>query len=181
MTNYNVHIPNKFVYHVSLKTNRASIEKNGLLPKAFNDSEWSKRGALSYPEALFVNNQDDYSWWFYIADGMWRDINIDKYDVWKINTTGINNIWYIDENMNDKGNYLFTTEAIPHKNIELYALQGVCCMHCKALIEGLSLEDVLVNITNKNKSSVSKRWVHYTCLKELDQLNISNLNYGMIA
>jgi hypothetical protein len=181
MRNNVLHIPNKFVYHVSLKTNRESILKNGLLPMAYDISEWTRTSKLRYPDSIFVNNQDDYSWWFYIADGMWQDINIDKYDIWKINTSQLNNSWFIDENMNDKGNYLFTKKPIPYKSIELYQLDSVCCMHCKSLIEGLSLETVLVNTANKNKSPVSKTWVHFTCLKELNRLNIINFNYGMIA
>jgi hypothetical protein len=113
MRNNVLHIPNKFVYHVSLKTNRESILKNGLLPMAYDISEWTRTSKLRYPDSIFVNNQDDYSWWFYIADGMWQDINIDKYDIWKINTSQLNNSWFIDENMNDKGNYLFTNRTYP--------------------------------------------------------------------
>jgi hypothetical protein len=111
---------------------------------------------------------------------MWQDIKIDKYDIWKINTSQLNNSWFIDENMNDKGNYLFTTEPIPYKSIKLYQLDGVCCMHCKSLIEGLSLKNSLKAI-KKTLNPVSKRWIHFTCAQELEKSNKIDLNYGMIV
>jgi hypothetical protein len=57
MRNFEPHIPNKFIYHVSLKKTRESILKNGLIPMPYDNSEWARTSSLRYPDAIFVNNQ----------------------------------------------------------------------------------------------------------------------------
>ena len=69
----------------------------------------AKKYTYNPKPAIFVNNSDNSNEYFY---------NNCDYDIWKINTKILDNIWFIDKHMN-KSRYLITFENIPVKAIEL--------------------------------------------------------------
>jgi hypothetical protein len=102
--------PPKFVYHYSPISNRKSIEKYGLLTKSSVNSLDNNSIELAYPEAVFAKT-DNNPWGAYSPDEM--------FDKWEIDTSKINNQWYIDPNMEHKS-YIFTLNSIPPEAIKLF-------------------------------------------------------------
>ncbi len=104
---------NKFIYHFSPSENRDSILENGILPKSSKESvKWSKEAELEYPPLIFAVNGDP-------EDGGWYHVS--KVDVWQIDTTKINNIWWRD--LNNK--YLRSDLIMSDKHIPVYAIKLV--------------------------------------------------------
>ncbi len=96
--------PPKFIYHHSSIKNRESIRKYGLLPKSSINSEDNNSIDLEYPDAVFAK-ADNTPWY-------------ESYDKWEIDTSKIDNQWYIDPNMDDKS-YVMTFKSISPNVIKL--------------------------------------------------------------
>lgn len=104
--------PKRYIYHFSPSENRDSILSNGLIPKPSEDSvRWSKETELSYPPLIFAVNDDDEAGWYYVS----------KVDVWQIDTSKIDNIWWHD--LNNK--YIRTDLIMTDKPIPISALKLV--------------------------------------------------------
>lgn len=82
--------PNKYVYHTSNPIFRDNIAKEGLIPKGKSD------------------NTDDWVSWDYDDD------------IYKIDTSKLNNKWYSDPNFGlDNKKYIITFEKIPLDSIKI--------------------------------------------------------------
>jgi len=100
----------KFLYHRSLEKNRESILKKGIIPQPFENSDWKGNLGFYYEPAVFCSdNKHEFKKIFY------------GYDIWKIDTKGLNNKWFVDcnnlqETYSIKKNHSYMTyEPIPHK------------------------------------------------------------------
>lgn len=108
--------PPRYVYHVSKTKNRESIKRNGLIPKEFTEGNWTFESfRLYYPPTVFVALESHGHY-----EGLLGD------DIWRIDTTGLKNIWWEDLNFyrhNDpekrKPDYLMTFEPIPPEHLKL--------------------------------------------------------------
>jgi len=108
-------IPNIYVYHKTRKRNRASILENGLRV-SIGDSygHVSRKRNNEVIPAIFVNNTVGCN------DGYSKEHD---FDIFRINTTIIDNIWFIDEYMEARNSkYLATFKDIPTHAIKLIHL-----------------------------------------------------------
>ena len=104
-------IPNNYVYHKTRKRNRLSILESGLKTSIGCSYKHISKNIDEIIPAIFVNNTDKYN------DGWCREYD---FDIFKINTKIIDNIWFIDKNMKGgKSKYLVTFKDIPSNAIEL--------------------------------------------------------------
>lgn len=99
-----------FVYHSSNPINRKSISEKGLLPK--KGEQRLSDPNFKYGKAIFATNSKNKRNWF---DSTYDD------DVFRIDTSKINNIWYEDKNMYSEFQnlHILTFEPIPPEAIEL--------------------------------------------------------------
>ena len=102
-------IPPKYIYHTSLKKNREFIKENGLIP--IENKQWSIE--LDYPAVVFTSMDKNDLF----------DLDENR-DVYKIDTTGLDNMWYQDLNLNTLNNYvhdkyIMTFKEIPKENITM--------------------------------------------------------------
>ena len=109
--NYNSNLvevtPNKYVYHTSNPFFRDKISKEGLLPKGKSET-WLSDTKIDGEVIFAVNsNKEKYVW-----DSTYDD------DIYRIDTTKLNNKWYNDPNFND-GLHLITFDKIPLNAIKL--------------------------------------------------------------
>jgi RNA:NAD 2'-phosphotransferase (TPT1/KptA family) len=107
-------IPNKFVYHTSNPHFRDNISKEGLVPKGKSES-WLSSTKISGKVIFAVNSDDSKDWW----DSTYDD------DIYRIDTTGLNNKWYVDPNFDLGDNRIITFENIPVESIKLIYKGGV--------------------------------------------------------
>jgi len=100
--------PNKYVYHTSNPIFRDSISKEGLIPKGKSES-WLSDTKID-GEVIFVvnSNKEKYFW-----DSTYDD------DIYRIDTSKLNNKWFNDPNFDSDGIHLITFERIPLNSIEL--------------------------------------------------------------
>jgi predicted metal-dependent HD superfamily phosphohydrolase len=98
---------NKFVYHSSNPYYRESILKEGLIPKGKSET-WLSNTKID-DKVIFVSNSDDKNKWF---NSTYDD------DIYKIDTTGLKNKFFLDPNFNSDL-YLITYDPIPLENIKL--------------------------------------------------------------
>lgn len=99
--------PQRFVYHLTSKSNRLSIAKKGLIGHSTQ--------SIGYQNAIFAHNHCKPSclWYPYILDVydsnpnqtikflndenfIVTDFALMNYDVWKIDTKAIKNEWFVD-------------------------------------------------------------------------------------
>ena len=100
-------IPNKYVYHTSNPVFRDKISKEGLIPKGKSES-WLSDTKIDGKVIFVVNsNKDDYRF-----DSTYDD------DIYRIDTTKLNNKWYNDPNFDD-GLHLITFDKITLNSIKL--------------------------------------------------------------
>ena len=100
-------IPNKYVYHTSNPVFRDKISKEGLIPKGKSET-WLSDTNIDGKVIFVVNsNKEDYRF-----DSTYDD------DIYRIDTTKLNNKWYYDPNFDD-GLHLITIEKIPLNDIKL--------------------------------------------------------------
>ena len=89
-------IPNKYVYHTSNPFFRDKISKEGLIPKGKSET-WLSDTNIDGKVIFVVNsNKEDYRF-----DSTYDD------DIYRIDTTKLNNKWYNDPNFDD-GLHLIT-------------------------------------------------------------------------
>ena len=100
-------IPNKYVYHTSNPIFRDKISKEGLIPKGESESWLS--GTKIDGKVIFVVNSNKENYRF---DSTYDD------DIYRIDTTKLNNKWYNDPNFDD-GLHLITFDKIPLNSIKL--------------------------------------------------------------
>ena len=87
-----VNVKNKKLYHTSNPINRDSILKKGLVPKR-GEQLYDKKN-ISYKPAIYAS--------FKVWDSTYDD------DVWEIDTSKINNEWFVDENLPKKAVVTFS-------------------------------------------------------------------------
>lgn len=110
--NYNPNLigvtPNKYVYHTSNPVFRDKISKEGLIVKGKGDTCLSNTKIDG--EVIFaVNSNDKKDWW----DSTYDD------DIYKMDTTNLNNKWYNDPNFNSEDKRIIKFENIPLDSIKL--------------------------------------------------------------
>jgi hypothetical protein len=101
-------IPNKYVYHTSNPIFRDKISKEGLTPKGKSES-WLSDTNIDGRVIFAVNSDNKQDWW----DSTYDD------DIYKIDTTNLNNKWYNDPNFELEDKRIITFEKIPLNSIKL--------------------------------------------------------------
>lgn len=112
--------PDRFVYHVSAPENRESILNNGLKVNVGHNYKSHMRTDNILP-AIFATDSDNQNYWFdrnyQNNEGVFDD------DVWEIDTSKIDNQWFIDSNYNadygDEHPQIVTYSNIPKEAIKL--------------------------------------------------------------
>jgi hypothetical protein len=109
--NYNNHLevePNKYLYHTSNPIFRDNIAKEGLIPKGKSEA-WLSDTKID-GEVIFAVNSDDKEDWF---DSTYDD------DIYRIDTSKLENKWYVDPNFDLEDKRIITFDKIPVSSIEL--------------------------------------------------------------
>jgi len=103
-------ITNRFVYHTSNPIFRDQIEDMGLITKGRSES-WLSDTPIE-GKAIFATNSDDETVWF---DSTYDD------DIYEIDTSKIDNIWYNDPNFRlyEDNKYIITFDDIPKEAVKL--------------------------------------------------------------
>lgn len=100
--------PNKFVYHTSNPMARDKISKEGLIVQG-KSAAWLSDTKIEGKVIFAVNSDNKKDWW----DSTYDD------DIYRIDTTNLNNKWYVDPNFNLDAHRIITFENIPKKAIKL--------------------------------------------------------------
>ena len=100
--------PNKYVYHTSNPIFRDKISKEGLIPKGKSES-WLSDTKIEGKVIFAVNSDNPKDWW----DSTYDD------DIYRIDTSNLNNKWYADPNFDLGDNRIITFESIPPNSIKL--------------------------------------------------------------
>lgn len=101
-------IPNKYVYHTSNPIFRDKISKEGLIVKGKGET-WLSDTNIDGEIIFAVNSDNKEDWW----DSTYDD------DIYKIDTTNLNNKWYNDPNFDLEDKRIITFENIPPNSIKL--------------------------------------------------------------
>ena len=101
-------IPNKYVYHTSNPGFRGKISKEGLRVKS-KSVTWLSDTNINGKVIFAVNSDNKKDWW----DSTYDD------DIYKIDTTNLNNKWYNDPNFDLEDKRIITFENIPLNSIKL--------------------------------------------------------------
>lgn len=101
-------VPNRYVYHTSNPHFRDEISKMGLIPKGRSET-WLYDTKIDGEVIFAVNSDNREDWW----DSTYDD------DIYKIDTTNLNNEWYVDPNFDLKDARIITPHPIPNSSIEL--------------------------------------------------------------
>lgn len=101
-------IPDRYVYHTSNPIFRDKIGKEGLIPKGRSEA-WLTTTKIE-GKVIFAINSDNPRDWF---DSTYDD------DIYRIDTTNLDNIWYNDPNFGFNEKYILTFKKIPLSSIEL--------------------------------------------------------------
>ncbi len=99
--------PNRYVYHKSVPIFRDKISQLGLIPQ--RGDQWLTTTPIR-GKAIFATNSDDPKQWF---DSTYDD------DVWKIDTSKLDNKWFSDPNFKESDGFILTFDNIPPRAIEL--------------------------------------------------------------
>ena len=141
-------IPNKYVYHTSNPIFRDKISKEGLIPKGKSESWLS--GTKIDGKVIFVVNSNKENYRF---DSTYDD------DIYRIDTTKLNNKWYNDPNFDD-GLHLITFDKIPLNSIKL-------------IYKGSFTLDESINIENNKIEKLADDFInHFT---DNSNFNINNI------
>ena len=101
-------IPNKYVYHTSNPGFRGKISKEGLRVKS-KSVTWLSDTNINGKVIFAVNSDNKKDWW----DSTYDD------DMYRINTTGLENKWYNDPNFDVEDKRMITFDPIPAKAVKL--------------------------------------------------------------
>lgn len=100
---------NQYVYHKSNPIFRKQIEEMGLIPKGKSET-WLSDTPIE-GKVIFATNSDNEKDWF---DSPYDD------DIYRIDTTKINNTWYKDPNFPEENSkHIITFDHIPTHVIEI--------------------------------------------------------------
>lgn len=102
------YLPNKYVYHTSNPIFREKISKDGLVVKGKSEA-WLSDTNIDGEVIFAVNSDNKEDWW----DSTYDD------DIYRIDTTNLNNKWYVDPNFDLKDKRIITFENIPLNSIDL--------------------------------------------------------------
>lgn len=100
--------PNRYLYHTSNPIFRDTISREGLVPKGKGES-WLSDTDIDGEVIFAVNSDDKGDWW----DSTYDD------DIYRIDTSGLSNTWYVDPNFDLEDKRVITFEKIPPASIEL--------------------------------------------------------------
>lgn len=157
-------IPQRFIYHVSLKINRSNISSQGLTPKDSSTGNWSHSKIIKYPAGIFANNTTIVSDLFYIQEAIYDKFPKHLFDIWKIDTLGLNNQWFLDSNLSNCQDYIFSPTAIPAKNLKLYRFKNGLCPCCQTLNINYAFDFYLEEINKfSNDFSDFNEWQTAVC------------------
>lgn len=101
-------IPNKYVYHTSNPIFRDKISKEGLIVKGKGET-WLSDTRINGEVVFAVNSDNKKDWWESTYDD----------DIYKIDTTNLNNKWYNDPNFDLEDKRIITFKNIPPNSIKL--------------------------------------------------------------
>jgi len=127
--------PNKYVYHTSNPIFRNIISKEGLMPQGKSES-WLSNTKID-GKVIFVVNDNEENYRF---DSTYDD------DIYRIDTSKLNNKWYNDPNFESDGLHLITFDKIPLSSIKL-------------IYKGNFTLDESINIENSNPDSYNDIFV----------------------
>ena len=99
---------NRYIYHTSNPHYRDVIAKQGLIPKGKSET-WLSDTNINGEVIFAVNSDNKKDWW----DSTYDD------DIYKIDTTNLKNLWYVDPNFILDDRRIITFEPIPPKNLKL--------------------------------------------------------------
>ena len=100
--------PNRYVYHSSNPAFRDMIAKEGLIPQGKSES-WLSNTNIDGKVIFAVNSDSKKDRWYSTYDD----------DVYRIDTSNLDNKWYNDTNFNVQDKRIVTFDAIPSKSIKL--------------------------------------------------------------
>jgi len=142
-------IPNKYVYHTSNPIFRDKISKEGLIPQGKSES-WLSNTKID-GKVIFVVNDNEENYRF---DSTYDD------DIYRIDTSKINNKWYNDPNFASGGIHLITFDNIPLSAIKL-------------IYKGSFTLDESINIENNKIEKLVDDFInHFT---DSSNFNINNI------
>ena len=99
---------NRYVYHTSNPHYRDAIAKQGLIPKGKSET-WLSDTDIDGEVIFAVNSDNKKDWW----DSTYDD------DIYRIDTTNLKNLWYVDPNFILDDRRIITFEPIPAKHLKL--------------------------------------------------------------
>ncbi len=155
--------PKNVVWHVTSPKNRLSIDALGLviIPGSFNKNAIyannMERPVMGIYQCLYDDYSEDFFNYKYVIDDDTRELKIevtptyDEYfgflglDFWMIDTTALDNIWYLDYNyeydynaVSGKNYYIYTHDAIPREALRLFRFSRNESFYCKkGVIDGV--------------------------------------------
>lgn len=100
--------PNRYVYHTSNPIFRDKISKEGLIVQG-RSAAWMSDTKIDGEVIFAVNSDNKRDWW----DSTYDD------DIYRIDTTGLDNKWYVDPNFKLQDHRIITFENIPRESIEI--------------------------------------------------------------
>jgi hypothetical protein len=101
-------IPNRYVYHTSNPIFRKNISKEGFIPKG-NSENWLSDTKIDGKVIFAVNSDNQKDWWSSEYDD----------DIYRIDTTNLDNKWYNDPNFELDAKRVITFENIALDSSEL--------------------------------------------------------------
>lgn len=100
--------PNRYVYHTSNPIFRDKISKEGLIVQGAS-AAWLSDTKIDGEVIFAVNSDNKEDWWYSTYDD----------DIYRIDTTGLDNKWYADPNFKLEHHRIITFENIPPESIEI--------------------------------------------------------------
>lgn len=126
--------PPRFIYHLDYSGGRYYLDHESINYKRMNIAKEGLFGQDMGNGGVWANvyQRNPYGWfpicldsWDYMGDKLSSEMLIGYYDVWRIDTTKIKNIWYNDEElMEGEVNYLskalYTPDTVSGKALQLF-------------------------------------------------------------
>lgn len=106
--NYIKVIPRKYLYHTSNPIFRTKISRDGLIPQGKSES-WLTTTKINNSVIFAINSDSQKDRW----DSGYDD------DIYRIDTSNLQNKWFIDPNFEGDDRWIFTFEPIPLEALTL--------------------------------------------------------------